>query len=186
FREVKTVVLNGPTGVAYARAKAHESVSPEIEIIAATDGDTFLTKKWLEKLTKPFENERVVATGGIVYFSNSIYANLMTLSFFFLDPLLKMNHLFYFWGASHAFRKSVYEKSGGLEKLPEIKEELGLHYWVDDLYLSLLLGKIGKVLPAKNSVVWTMAPKLSARQWLQRGAWQDEDRAKIFKYFGLE
>ena len=74
FKEVKVIVLEGPAGVVYARAKAYQSVSSDIEIIAATDGDCFLSKKWLENLVKPFADEKVVATGGAIYFSNSVWA----------------------------------------------------------------------------------------------------------------
>jgi len=186
FKEVKVVILNGPAGVVYARAKAYESVSLDIDIIAATDGDSFLTKKWLENLSKPFADEKVVATGGAIYFSNSIWANLMSVSFFFLDPLFRKNFVYYFWGASHAFRKKTYEMTGGLEGLLDLKKTAGLHYWAEDLYSSLLLDKFGNVKFVPDSVVWTKSPKLGVSEWRKRGKWQDEDKLKIFKHFELE
>ncbi len=185
FKEVKVVVLDGPAGVVYARAKAYQSVSSDIEIIAATDGDCFLTKKWLENLVKPFADEKVVATGGAIYFSNSVWANLMSLSFFFLDPFFHRNFVYFFWGASHAFRKKTYEMTDGLKGLIELKKEAGLHYWAEDLYSSISLNKFGSVKFVSDSIVWTKSPKLNLRQWLKRGKWQDEDRLKIFKHFGL-
>ncbi len=185
FKEVKVIVLEGPAGVVYARAKAYQSVSSDIEIIAATDGDCFLSKKWLENLVKPFADEKVVATGGAIYFSNSVWANLMSLLFFFLDPIFRRNFVYFFWGASHAFRKKTYEMTGGLKGLIELKKEVSLHYWAEDLYSSLLLNKFGSVKFVSNSVTWTKSPKLNLGQWLKRGKWQDEDRLKIFKHFGL-
>ena len=185
FKEVKVIVLEGPAGVVYARAKAYQSVSSDIEIIAATDGDCFLSKKWLENLVKPFADEKVVATGGAIYFSNSVWANLMSLLFFFLDPIFRRNFVYFFWGASHAFRKKTYEMTGGLKGLIELKKEVSLHYWAEDLYSSLSLNKFGSVKFVSDSVVWTKSPKLNFGQWLKRGKWQDEDRLKIFKHFGL-
>ena len=185
FKEVKVIVLEGPAGVVYARAKAYQSVSSDIEIIAATDGDCFLSKKWLENLVKPFADEKVVATGGASYFSNSVWANLMSLLFVFLDPIFRRNFVYFFWGASHAFRKKTYEMTGGLKGLIELKKEVSLHYWAEDLYSSLLLNKFGSVKFVSNSVTWTKSPKLNLGQWLKRGKWQDEDRLKIFKHFGL-
>ncbi|MEI8344064.1 MAG: glycosyltransferase family 2 protein [Candidatus Moraniibacteriota bacterium] len=186
FKEVKAVILNGPAGAVYARAKAYEMVSSDIDIIAATDGDCFLSKKWLENQIKPFEDEKVVATGGAIYFSNSFYANLMSLSFFFFEPLFRRNFVYYFWGANHAFRKDTYKITDGFKGLIELRKEKNLHYWAEDQYSSLLLNKFGTVKFVSNSVAWTKSPKLNLWQWLKRGKWQDEDRVKIFKYFGLE
>lgn len=185
FREVKVVILNGPAGVVYARAKAYASVSSDIDIIAATDGDSFLSKKWLENLTKPFADEGVVATGGAVYFTNSIWANLMSLAFF-PNLFLRRNYVFYFWGANHAFRKSVYEISGGLGELIEVSKKINLYRYTDDCFLSLLLGKYGTVQFASNSFVYSKAPKINEIEWLRRSQWQKSDRIKLFKYFGLE
>ena len=82
FKGIKVVRLNSPAGVVYARIKAYESVSPDTDIIASTDGDSFMNRRWLENLLKPFSDQEVVATGGVIFFTNSAYANGMSLSFF--------------------------------------------------------------------------------------------------------
>lgn len=185
FEGVKTVSLSCKEGIVYARMKAYESVSSDIDIIAATDGDSFLNKNWLERLTKPFADEGVVATGGMVFFKKSIYANLISLSFFFLNPIFRRKFIFYFWGANHAFRKNVYEKSGGLGNLIELKEKLNLNYWADDLYLSLLFLNFGEIEFVPFSVVWTKSPIVNNRAWKERVKMQNSDRTKLFEFFKI-
>lgn len=185
FKGMQVIDFKGLEGVVYARMKAYESVSSNIDLIAATDGDCFLSKKWLENLTKPFADGKVVATGGAVYFTNSIWANVMSLAFF-PNLFLHRNYSFYFWGANHAFRKNAYEISGGLSELVKVSKKINLYRYTEDCFLSLLLGKYGTVQFASNSFVYSKAPKINEFEWLRRSQWQKSDRIKLFKYFGLE
>lgn len=181
YSQAKVIDYKGPRGVVYARIEGFKHVSNEI--VACIDGDSWSASGWLKNLTKGLENKDVVATGGMVFFLNSFSASMMGLGFFILSPLFKRNFKFYFWGMNFACRKSDYENVGGFEGLLTIKRKLKLYFWSDDLYLSLLLEKIGRVALARKAVVFAEAKNHFIPDGIDRGEANDRDRKKLFEYF---
>lgn len=97
-----TVIAEPQQG--YAAALRRGVQSAHNEIIAVTDADTIVSETWLAEIEKAFENPEVVATTGQVLFQ-------------YAWPLSLLHWLFRhdLWGANMAFRKSAYDKVGGLD-----------------------------------------------------------------------
>jgi len=186
-------------GQIYARIKGFEEVRGDI--IACIDGDSYASPKWLEKITKPLlQNEKIAGVGGFVWF-NGLFANLASISFFFLDRIFRPTHRFYFWGANFAVKKSAYDAVGGFIPLIALKEKLKLHLMPDDAYLSCALMKVGDIkfvpnacvhsddnfLGMKNKVSKSSSAKATADAFVPKlkGDMQNEDRLALFRYFHL-
>jgi len=113
-------------------------------IIVSTDADTVHPPDWLENLVRHFKNPDVVAVGGAIYPLNpsetayAYTAGLNTVS----------NALHWFIGSNMAFRKDVFEESGGYPLL--IKGE--------DWSLSARLARYGKTVYDPEAYVWTDVP----------------------------
>jgi glycosyltransferase involved in cell wall biosynthesis len=145
------------TGPVFARIRAFELA--RYEIVACIDGDSVAAPDWLEKITVPLARADVSATGGTVRFKNDLLGNLASFWFFDMGRSLSWRH-FYFWGANFACKKSAYEKSGGLKPFVRIKQDLGLHFYADDCYLSLAFEKIGDVVTVPKAFVRTYPGKI--------------------------
>ena len=154
------------------------------EIVACIDGDSVAADDWLEIVTKPFKDEKVVWVGGHVSFRKSILANIMAMDFFLLWKYRRDFH-FYFWGANFACRKSVYHLCGWLTLLIRLKKELSSNEYPDDCYLSLALEKFGRVVYEWRAKVATYPKNMNLFSWLSRGKRQDEDRKRLFRFFGV-
>jgi len=63
-----------------------------------------------------------------------------------------------------------------------LKQFYGLT-WADDLYLSLSLSKIGKVVFVPTAKIITQVKDNTFMGWLRRGKHQREDKVKLFDYF---
>lgn len=155
------------------------------DIIACIDGDSVARPDWLEILITPLlsDQKKTVATGGMVWFKNDFFGNLMAFYFFLLQRFNPWFH-FYFWGSNFACLKSAYLGCGGLEPYIGIKKNLGLHFWAEDCYLSIVMERIGKVKFVRNAIViaypWRVPNGLS--RWLKM--W--EDLNKIFEWFEIK
>ena len=101
------------------------------EIILSTDADTIVPLDWIEKLTLPFKDEKIIAVTGTAkiddcsQFINSLYNQS--------QPLLMKGYktIFgYYWlhGFNFAIRKSTYKRSKGFNKKLNGQEDLDLGY----------------------------------------------------------
>ena len=179
---LKIVNHDGPEGVVYARKKGFEEVSGDI--IACIDGDSYASENWLKKITNPLiKNKEMGAVGGLVLFYNSFFANLWSLTFFFTDRIFRPTYHFYFWGANFACRKKTYDEAGGLKPLFELKNKMNLNFWAEDLYLSLLLERRGRIVFKPSAIIYSVW-KGNHPLKVERGNKQQEDRLKFLKYFG--
>ena len=114
------------------------------EIIVSTDADTIHPPFWLEKLVRHFDDPRVVAVGGAIYPLNPSKTTLAYTAG--LNTVANVLH--WFVGSNMAFRKDVFERSGGYPLL--IKGE--------DWSLSARLAKYGKTIYDPEAYVWTDVP----------------------------
>ena len=184
-QQVKVIDYQGPKGIVYARIEGFKHVSNEI--VACIDGDAWAFPGWLKNITAPLvKDKNIMATGGMVAYPNSFSGTMVALGFFMFKPLFKKNFKFYFWGLNFACRKSDYEKVGGLDDLPKVKEKTDLYFWTDDLYLSLLLNKNGKVVPAWRALVIAEDKDHPLPEGIDRWKMNNIDRKKLFKYFGID
>ncbi len=179
---VRIVEYSGPEGIVYARAKGFELATGDI--VASIDGDSCASKNWLRYVSEPLEDKSITGTGGMVWFFRSIVKNIWSISFFFLDKYFRPTYRFYFWGANFACRAEDYKKVGGLTPLIKLKDDLNLHFFPDDAYLSSALSKIGKVsfVPSAKVIAHLKSKSISATCLAK---YQDEDRLKLFSYFGF-
>ena len=88
----------------YARIRGFQEVW--WDIIACIDGDAIADKNWLQEVVKPFQNQKVVATGGYVWFFEN--SKIFSISFLFFT--LKLWRPWYFWWANFCVRSSAFRK----------------------------------------------------------------------------
>jgi len=117
------------------------------DLILSTDADTILPHNWIEDLTKPFVDPKIVATTGPCKITDC--RPNINQRFNFLQP--KFMHLYrlaygHYWlsGFNFAIRKDIYKKSGGFN--PHIN---GL----EDIDLGFRVRKLGKIYFCKNLIV---------------------------------
>lgn len=108
------------------------------------------------------------------------------MSFFYMSRFWRRDYHFYFWGANFACRKQAYMKVGGLVPVISLSKKLKLNFIPDDIYLSLALEKEGRVLLVPHAVVTTRIPYKSFSGVKKRFLSHNQDRAKLFAYFGLK
>jgi glycosyltransferase involved in cell wall biosynthesis len=121
------------------------------DILAFTDADTILDKKWLERIK---ENLKIydMSTGPILYYENNFKAELIRL----WRKTYRIFHLFnFYWtlGANMAIKKTVYQKLGGHKDFSIL----------DDFDISLRAYKNGKIYNKydRKQKVYTSARRLS-------------------------
>lgn len=130
----------------------------EGKIIAFLDSDTVASPRWLENISRAFENNDVVAVTGPMYPMEKtkikfMYKLMNGLQFL----LIKINRPM-FPGASCAFRKDVFENIGGFDECLETCE---------DHDISLKMRKFGKVKFLKGMIAFTSNRRFNSKQKLQ-------------------
>jgi len=167
-------------GPIFPRIRGFELVSHDV--VACIDGDAVADPHWLERLTAPLHQLRTAAAGGEVRFKNYRYGNVASFLFFQLGRINPLAH-FYFWGANFACKRTAYQSVGGLVPLLTLRGQLRLHYWADDCYLSLALERAGRVVFAPGARVY--AQPGASPDGLSRGLKENQDRHRLFEFFGL-
>lgn len=119
------------------------------EIIACIDADTIPDKNWLENIHSYFKDDPnlIGLTGIVLSLEKSFFLRLIFL--FFSYVFYPLNYLLgktIFQGQNFALKKDFFFKSGGLK--PHIHS-------AEDADLGARMGKLGKVIFAKNVVVYT-------------------------------
>ena len=147
------VVKQQGKGVSNARKEGFEATTGDI--IATTDADTAVAKDWLKNIAKVFENEKVVAAYGPVYFldGNILFkfgAALFFTLFLKINRWIRKDHLA---GMNFAVRKSAYESIGGF------REELTT---AEDVDLGLRIRKQGKIVYKRKICVYTSVRRLAS------------------------
>ena len=147
------VVKQVSKGVSLARAEGFAATSGEI--IACTDADTAVDEKWVERIAKAFEDERVVCAYGPVYFLDGSLAYKLVGGFLF-TAFLQWNRLIgkdHVAGMNFAVRKTAYDAVGGF------RADL---WTAEDVDLGLRIRKLGKVVYDKQMCVYTSVRRLQA------------------------
>jgi cellulose synthase/poly-beta-1,6-N-acetylglucosamine synthase-like glycosyltransferase len=126
-------------GIVYALIKGCQE--SQGEIIAFTDADSMVPKDWLKKISKAYENERVICVGGRAKFRPLFFTVLIAELFSLIFS--------YFTKISYCFnlsvRKKTYQEFGGFNP--------GINFQ-SDVYLVLKAKKYGKaVFLANNPVI---------------------------------
>jgi glycosyltransferase involved in cell wall biosynthesis len=188
---IKVIEFSGPEGVIYARIRGFEEIDGGV--VACLDADCIADTNWLRELIKPLSAPQTVLVGGAVILTGQLRAWLMSVNTFRLKPYFRaLCHILgmpisekvdveYVWGANFACRKADYEHVGGLAPLIALRDELGLNYWAEDLYLALRMAHIGGIALAGRAVVKSYAAKLSDSEWRVRMYQQGVDRAKLIE-----
>lgn len=177
----RVVELGDPPGLVYARQAGFEAARGEI--IASIDADSeAFNHSWLRKLTAPLQNPAIAGTGGFVLLHPGFRIHLTSLGFFYIRRLFDPRFHFYFWGPNFACRKKDFEKVGGLKPFFELKPKLNLTWWADDLYLSLALEKLGRIVFVPDAWVRSLARPVPPGSTPRDNR---ADRRKIMAYFGV-
>jgi glycosyltransferase involved in cell wall biosynthesis len=138
-------------GISGARKEAFDAAAEEV--IASTDADSVLTKKWIEVTAELFNDPKVVAVYGPVYFMDGPLW-LRLLSRFGFTFFLKLNHISgkpHLSGMNFAVRQSAYKAIGGY------RTEL---VTAEDVDLGLRIRSQGKILYDSRLVVFTSARRV--------------------------
>lgn len=182
FNNIFLIKFSGPPGTVFSRMKAIESAKNEF--IVCIDGDAMAQNNWLKNLiNKINKDSSIVAVGGFVILK-SWYWFFVCLNFFFFKFLFREGQ-FYFWGSNCVLRKSAYDKVGGIQKLIDCKDKIGLTEVAEDYFLSMELKKVGKVLCARDAIV-IVEPKefsfLTTRKRIKNSLLNIKKQAKYFRY----
>lgn len=123
------------------------------EIIAQTDADTKVAKNWLMIINQHFQEEAIVGLTGPVELAetNWFYKLLAKFGYTFYVRLLFLFGKTIFTGMNFAISKEAFEKIGGINKRLLSNE---------DVDLGIRAGKVGKVVFARDLVVYTSARRL--------------------------
>lgn len=192
YNKVQIIQLDGPEGIAFARARGFEEAKGEI--IACIDGDSWaIGKNWLRDLISRLYRREILAVGGGVLLVGGLVPFLMSLDFFWLKPIYNFFILGprvkpedkkywngnYFWGANFAIKKSAYEKIGGLIPSIQLFQKLGLSLAPEDLYLTKKVSEVGEVAIWPWAMVVSVATKTN---WRERTKLQGQDKWKLINY----
>lgn len=180
---VSVVSFNGPEGIPYARIKGFEVVKGDI--VACIDGDAFADRTWLHHLTAPLlKNKQTTLVAGYTIITNSGWSRVTSWWQFVVNrKIFKSKQHRFAWGSNVACRKADYEKVGGLTPILSLKENLGLHFYAVDVYLSLALQQLGTMHVAITAKVFTTLPswKLDPRTAPIK-EWKEDNQA-LFNHF---
>lgn len=182
---IRIIELNEGIGTTISRAKAIESCTGDI--VCCTDGDCWVDNHWVETISRPLlQNSAVSIIGGYTKIKNNLFWKLSCWWQFVVNRKIKnkKSHRFA-WGSNFAFRKRDYETVGGLTPFLDIRKKLQLNYDAEDLYLSLALQTIGKIVFATTAYVYTLMPPEKASVAAQKiiVPKQQEDNQKLFAFF---
>lgn len=124
-------------GLGYTRAKNQGAREARAGIVAFTDADTVVPRRWLETLLRHFEEPRVVAVGGPTY---TLEREPLLYAAWF-NALSTFNNALRFFGLTHlpspncAYRKRALLEAGGF---PDF-------LLTDDFALSRAIRRFGRV-----------------------------------------
>lgn len=113
------------------------------DIIATTDADCVAPPHWLSELTKPFNNQKVVAVGGPF---RPLNPSILASFFCFLSSKTQLIGLF--GGGNMAYRRSAYYSTLGYENANR----------AEDWKLSWNLRKTGKMVHTSRAYIRTEIP----------------------------
>jgi glycosyltransferase involved in cell wall biosynthesis len=147
------VVVCPQKGVAATRQTGFEAATGEI--LVGTDSDTLVSRDWLTKINRVFQDEEIIAvTGSATMNSKSFINRFMAKQLF---PVT-MSTLFFFGkkslnGFNFAVRAGSFVKVGGIDKTLVSAE---------DVDLGIRLAKIGKVVFVPSLTVVTSSRRIDA------------------------
>ncbi len=164
------IIRDARQGIGSARGSGFKhSIST---IIASTDADTVVPKNWLSKIHAEFRMDKnlIGVVGPYVFLAKSAVFNTLTKTVMMTADYTHkiLSGSFPFRGINFAVKKEIWKKAGGFNtKLSAL----------EDVDLSLRVGKLGEIRYLKNLVVNT-----SYRRFEGRFLKQLTDRAKAYYY----
>lgn len=142
------------------------------EIIAMTDGDSFLERDALKELVRRFYSEEVVGVGGQVRVMGNTLPELIQdiehLRIAMFRRAKELDDLSLAPGPIAAFRREALERIGGF--IEDI---------VEDYATTKAVKEFGKVVYAPKARVWTEMPTTMGSLWRQRKRWVFGDMKKM-------
>ncbi len=129
------------------------SIAP---IVAQTDADTIVDRKWLEEISSAFKDDpSLIACGGPFYFhdGNPIFRTIVN-GMNYVNPKA---FSFYLCGVNMAYKKKSYVQIGGYDS----SVNLGA-----DTLLGMKLNKIGNVKFFSSQFVWTTSRRFSRPRYV--------------------
>lgn len=149
------IITETKQGYIYAVKRGVNETSGEILTIC--DADSIYPPKWLEKMVKSFNNERVVAVYGTARFydAGKLMAFVSVISYSLFLIVSKLFGLDNTAGFNFLFRRDAYEKTGGYDE--------NWKWGSPDIEFGSRLRKIGKVKLSLTTV------KTSSRRFKKGG-----------------
>ena len=129
------IILQKSNGIGGARNDG--VAAAKYDLIATTDADCIVPENWLEKITKAFQDKKLVVVSGKVKLIDT--TPIITGLYWFVEKvwyslsITKLSH--FLCGANMAFRKKQFMEVGGYSEIPVL----------DDYELSLRIKKKGAI-----------------------------------------
>lgn len=188
FKNIIVIEDSSPRGAIYARIRGFKEVSGDI--ICCLDGDSRVEENWLEEITKPFNDEKVVAVGTDVRLHGTFLDYWGSIFYFYTNRntkrFSKKSKTVFFWGASFAVRKVSFENIGGLDPALNLFKKLNVSLMPDDWYLGIKLSEIGKIVLTKKTTVHTQSKCKNSLERFQQSKKQTKDGKKLYSYFNFK
>lgn len=149
------------------------------EIIACIDGDSYVTRTWLQEITQPFQNKEIHSVSGYpILIGNRLFSFVFFLQWL---PILRNIFALYFWWGNFACRRLAYEQVGWMKECRKIGKSLQLNYPAEDCILSFLLQKEWKLVFVRKAQSYVYPGRFfdGENRWEK----QRQDLKKIKKYF---
>ncbi len=177
---IETIEDGGPI---IARIRGIEAATSDI--VCCIDGDCWATNTWIEKISVPLQTSSISIVAGYTSIQNNIFWKISSWWQFYINrKILRIKKHSFAWGSNMAFRKNDYKAAGGLRPFLSLYKKLDIKHWAEDLYLSHVLQKNGKIYIATNARVYTYLPreKTSLRNAKKISQEQSEDNRRIREY----
>lgn len=145
------VIFDKGTGVGAARNLAAKRARGEI--LAFTDADGMVCKRWLERISLNLNN-KIGGVFGPVFFNDSVLNNVIAASYWIAEPLIwKVLGLPLAWASNCAYRKDIFLKIGGFRT--DVRP-------IEDGICSFEASRLAEVMFDPRLVVWTSARRLKS------------------------
>lgn len=179
---ITIIPFNGPKGIVFARLEGLKHVTGDI--VLCTDGDSRVSKNWVEVMSETLCKNENILVGSRVRFKGTWYGWISNFFNRYSGALNKENverwiwgPSFGFWGHDKNFVKDIWEKS------IRLSEHLKLSRNPEDYWLALFMKKRGRLELTHRTWVEMNTKEVSNEQARNRQIENMRNGDKMEEYF---